>query len=68
VRHCGADSVSDREVATPTLTKVWAGAIGGRPESETPGDHPDGICIDVEGAVWYADVGGQHCVRVRERG
>ena len=28
--------------------RVWA---------DTPGDHPDGICIDAEGAVWYADVG-----------
>jgi sugar lactone lactonase YvrE len=39
--------------------RVWA---------ETPGDHPDGICIDSQGAVWYADVGNQHCVRVREGG
>ena len=39
--------------------RVWA---------ETPGDHPDGICIDGDGAVWYADVGGQHCVRIREGG
>jgi sugar lactone lactonase YvrE len=34
----------------------------------TPGDHPDGICLDATGAVWYADVGRKHCVRVREGG
>ena len=39
--------------------RVWA---------ETPGDHPDGICIDSDGAVWYADVGNRRCVRVREGG
>jgi len=39
--------------------RVWA---------DTPGDHPDGICMDTDGAVWYADVGNQHCVRVREGG
>ena len=39
--------------------RVWA---------DTPGDHPDGICLDADGAVWYADVGNRHCVRVREGG
>lgn len=39
--------------------RVWA---------TTPGDHPDGICLDVTGALWYADVGNQHCVRIREGG
>ena len=39
--------------------RVWAA---------TPGDHPDGICPDAAGAVWYADVGNRRCVRVREGG
>jgi sugar lactone lactonase YvrE len=36
--------------------------------ADLPGDHPDGICIDADGAVWYGDVGNQHCVRVAEGG
>ena len=39
--------------------RVWA---------PTPGDHPDGICIDAAGAVWYADVGTRRCRRVAESG
>jgi sugar lactone lactonase YvrE len=29
---------------------------------------PDGICLDEDGAVWYADVPNRRCVRVGERG
>jgi sugar lactone lactonase YvrE len=45
-----------------------AGLANRRVWADTPGDHPDGICLDADGAVWYADVGNKHCVRVREGG
>jgi sugar lactone lactonase YvrE len=45
------------------------GSLGARRTwAEVPGDHPDGICLDADGAVWYADVGNKHCVRVGEGG
>jgi sugar lactone lactonase YvrE len=39
--------------------RVWA---------DLPGGFPDGICLDADGAAWYADVPNQHCVRVGEGG
>jgi sugar lactone lactonase YvrE len=43
------------------------GTLSGRRVWADLGDGaPDGICIDREGAVWYADVPNKRCVRVRE--
>jgi sugar lactone lactonase YvrE len=39
--------------------RVWADLVFGC---------PDGICIDADNAVWYADVPNKRCVRVREGG
>lgn len=39
--------------------RVWADLGDG---------YPDGICLDADGAVWYADVPNRRCVRVREGG
>jgi sugar lactone lactonase YvrE len=36
--------------------------------ADLSGDHPDGISVDADGAVWYGDVGNKHCVRVAEGG
>jgi sugar lactone lactonase YvrE len=45
------------------------GSLGGRRVWATLTDAaPDGICVDAEGAVWYADVPHRRCVRVREGG
>jgi sugar lactone lactonase YvrE len=43
-----------------TDRRVWA-ALG-------EGEAPDGICVDASGAIWYASVPRQHCVRVAEGG
>ncbi|WP_354643790.1 SMP-30/gluconolactonase/LRE family protein [Kitasatospora camelliae] len=44
------------------------GLSGRRTWAEVPGSAPDGICLDAEGLVWFADVPGRRCVRVREGG
>lgn len=54
------------------LTAFDIGADGGLSNQRIWADLgdgvPDGICIDAEGAVWYADVPNRRCVRVREGG
>ena len=45
------------------------GSLGRRRAWADLGDGvPDGICIDADNAIWYADVPNQRCVRVREGG
>jgi sugar lactone lactonase YvrE len=45
------------------------GTLSGRRVWAELGDAaPDGICLDAEGAAWYADVPHQSCVRVAEGG
>jgi sugar lactone lactonase YvrE len=45
------------------------GSLSGRRAwAELPGCFPDGICLDAEGAIWYADVPAKRCARVREGG
>jgi sugar lactone lactonase YvrE len=54
------------------LTAFDIGADGGLSNRRVWADLgdgvPDGICLDAEGAAWYADVPNKRCVRVREGG
>jgi sugar lactone lactonase YvrE len=54
------------------LTAFDVGADGGLANRRVWADLgegvPDGICLDAQGAVWYADVPNKRCVRVREGG
>ena len=45
------------------------GSLSNRRVWANVGSHsPDGICLDRDGAVWYADVGDRCCVRVADDG
>jgi sugar lactone lactonase YvrE len=44
------------------------GGLTGRRVFAELEDAPDGICVDAEGAVWYATVPGRRCVRVADGG
>ncbi len=50
------DIAADGSLSNP---RMWADLDGGV---------PDGICLDADNAIWYADVPNKRCVRVREGG
>jgi sugar lactone lactonase YvrE len=66
--------------ATLVVAESYAGALtafdiaadgalsGRRTWADLGGGVPDGICMDAENAIWYADVPNKCCVRVREGG
>jgi sugar lactone lactonase YvrE len=60
------------ETMAQRLTAFTIGADGTlsarRTWAETPGAFPDGICLDAEGAIWFADALGRACLRVQEGG
>lgn len=60
-----AESHADRLTAW-TITE--AGELTDRRVWAELGEAPDGICVDADGAVWYATVPGERCVRVAEGG
>ncbi len=49
-------------------TSLPTAVCQGEGSGPRPGSHPDGICLDADGAVWYGDVPAKRCVRVREGG
>jgi sugar lactone lactonase YvrE len=52
-----------------TLASGDSGGAGEKREwAAVAGTFPDGICLDAEGAVWFADAVGHAAVRVKEGG
>jgi sugar lactone lactonase YvrE len=61
-----AESYANRLTAFDIDTE--GGLTGRRVWADLDGGTPDGICLDADNAVWYADVPNKRCVRVREGG
>jgi sugar lactone lactonase YvrE len=61
-----AESYGRRLTAFDVL--AGGGLAGRRVWADLGEGVPDGICLDAEGAVWYADVPNRRCVRVAEGG
>lgn len=59
---------SYRHVLVAFAIDAGGGLSGRRIWADLAGGTPDGICVDAEGAVWYADVPARRCVRVAEGG
>jgi sugar lactone lactonase YvrE len=61
-----AESYGQKLTAFP----IFADGSLGRPRvwADLGDGVPDGICLDADGAIWYADVPNRQCVRVREGG
>ncbi len=62
--------VAESQASKLTAFDIAAdGSLSNRGVWADLGEHyPDGICLDEEGAAWYADVPNKQCVRVREGG
>ncbi len=71
-RDAGQQNAHHRRVHGARLTGFDIADNGGlsnrRVWAALDGAAPDGICLDAEDAVWYADVPNKRCVRVGEGG
>lgn len=68
----GGDTLIVAETLGSGMTAFTLGsdgrATGKRTWALVPGSFPDGICLDAEGAVWFADPLARAAIRVREHG